>query len=147
MEQVVQYVLSGLSGGGVYALIAIGFYMMWAATSAANFTHGEVFMLGAMSAAILASLGFPLAAAMIAAVVAAACAGALIERFAVRPFNHGPSSIGWMLTTIAIGLMLGQTHEPEHVSWFDSRTAEKVGRQFLANMSRFVPESVSSRFS
>ena len=48
---------------------------------------------------------------------------------------------------IAIGLMLGRTHEPEPVSWFDSRTAEKVGRQFLANMSRFVPESVSSRFS
>lgn len=48
---------------------------------------------------------------------------------------------------IAIGLVLGQTHEPEPVSWFDSRTAEKVGRQFLANMSRFVPESVSSRFS
>ena len=106
MEQIVQYVLSGLSAGGVYALVAIGFYMMWSATRAANFTHGEIFMLGAVLTVVFSSFGIPLLAAMLAAVVASACAGAFIERFAVRPFNHGPSSIGWMLTTIAIGLMI-----------------------------------------
>jgi hypothetical protein len=47
---------------------------------------------------------------------------------------------------IAIGMMLGRAHEPEPVGWFDSRTAEKIGHQFLASMSRLVPESVSSRF-
>lgn len=48
---------------------------------------------------------------------------------------------------IAIGIMLGRAHEPEPTGWFDSRTAEKIGHQFLASMSRLVPESVSSRFS
>lgn len=47
---------------------------------------------------------------------------------------------------IAIGMMLGRANEPEPAGWFDSRTAEKFGQQFLANMSRLVPESVSSRF-
>ena len=48
---------------------------------------------------------------------------------------------------IALGLMLGRVNEPEPTSWFDSRTAEKVGHQLLSNMARFVPESVSNRFS
>lgn len=106
MEQFLQFVLSGLSQGGIYALVAIGFYMMWAATRAANFTHGDIFMLGAVTTVVLAALGLPLLVAIPVAVLLSAAAGALIERIAVRPFNHGPSSIGWMLTTIAIGLMM-----------------------------------------
>lgn len=106
MEQFLQFVLSGLSQGGIYALVAIGFYMMWAATRAANFTHGDIFMLGAVATVVLAALGLPLLVAIPVAVLLSAAAGALIERIAVRPFNHGPSSIGWMLTTIAIGLMM-----------------------------------------
>lgn len=106
MEQVLQYFLSGLSQGGVYALVAIGFYIMWAATRAANFTHGDIFMLGAVSTVVLVGLGLPLLLASLLGIALSAVTGALIERIAVRPFNHGPSSIGWMLTTIAIGLMM-----------------------------------------
>lgn len=106
MEQALQFLLTGLSQGGIYALVAIGFYMMWAATKAANFTHGDIFMLGAVSTVALAGLGVPLMLAAPAGILLSAFAGALIERVAVRPFNHGPSSIGWMLTTIAIGLMM-----------------------------------------
>lgn len=47
---------------------------------------------------------------------------------------------------VAIGLSLGHK-QPEPLGWFDTRTAEKMGHQFLAAMSRMVPESVSSRFS
>lgn len=106
MEQVLQYFLSGLSQGGVYALVAIGFYMMWSATRAANFTHGDIFMLGAVSTVAFVQLGLPLVLAAPLGIALSAVAGSLIERVAIRPFNHGPSSIGWMLTTIAIGLML-----------------------------------------
>lgn len=48
---------------------------------------------------------------------------------------------------VAIGLSLGSKHEPEPLGWFDSRTAEKMGHQFLAAMSRMVPESISNRFA
>lgn len=106
MEQINQFVLSGLSQGGVYALVAIGFYMMWSASRAANFTHGDIFMLGAVATVIISAAGVPLLVAMLLAVGLCAALGALIERTAVRPFNIGPSSIGWMLTTIAIGLMI-----------------------------------------
>jgi branched-chain amino acid transport system permease protein len=106
MEQILQFILSGLAQGGIYALVAIGFYMMWSATKAANFTHGDIFMLGAVATVILAGNGVPLPLAIPLSIILSAVAGALIERIAVRPFNLGPSSIGWMLTTIAIGLML-----------------------------------------
>jgi branched-chain amino acid transport system permease protein len=51
-------------------------------------------------------LGLPLPVAAIVAIAAAAVLGALIERILVRPFNTEPNAIGWMLTTIAVGIML-----------------------------------------
>ncbi len=48
---------------------------------------------------------------------------------------------------ILIGRSLGSSHKPEPLGWFDSRTAEKMGHQFLSAMSRYVPESISSRLS
>ena len=48
MGEILQYLLTGLSLGGIYALVALGFYIMWEATKAANFTHGDVYMFGAV---------------------------------------------------------------------------------------------------
>jgi branched-chain amino acid transport system permease protein len=79
---------------------------MFEASKAANFTHGDIYMLGAITAVTLVGLGFPLLLAAAVAMLVAAIAGALIERFLVRPFNTEPNAIGWMLTTIAIGIML-----------------------------------------
>ncbi len=106
MGEILQYLLTGFSLGGIYALVALGFYIMWAATNAANFTHGDVYMVGAVLAVVMVGLGVPLAIAAIASMAACALLGALIERFLVRPFNREPNAIGWMLTTIAIGIVL-----------------------------------------
>jgi len=106
MGEIVQYLLNGLSLGGIYALLALGFYIMWEACKAANFTHGDIYMLGAITAVVLVENGLPLIAAAVVAIAIAAAVGALIERFFVRPFNTDPHAIGWMLTTIAVGIML-----------------------------------------
>ena len=106
MGEILQYLLTGLCLGGIYALIALGFYLMWSAANAANFTHGDVYMFGAVIAVILVEMGFPLVVAGAFAIAAAAALGALIERILVRPFNQEPNAIGWMLTTIAVGIML-----------------------------------------
>ena len=92
--------------GGIYALVALGFYIMWEATKAANFTHGEVYMLGAVVTVVLVERGVPLLVAAPIAIALAAAVGALIERLLVRPFNREPNAIGWMLTTIAAGIMI-----------------------------------------
>jgi branched-chain amino acid transport system permease protein len=106
MGEILQYLLTGLSLGGIYALIALGFYLMWSATKAANFTHGDVYMFGAVLAVVLVELGIPLLVAAPIAILVAAALGALIERVLVRPFNQEPNAIGWMLTTIAVGIMI-----------------------------------------
>jgi branched-chain amino acid transport system permease protein len=106
MGELLQYLLTGLSLGGIYALVALGFYIMWEATKAANFTHGEVYMLGAVVAVVLVERGVPLLVAAPIAIALAAAVGALIERLLVRPFNREPNAIGWMLTTIAAGIMI-----------------------------------------
>jgi branched-chain amino acid transport system permease protein len=106
MGEILQYLLTGLSLGGIYALVALGFFIMWEATKAANFTHGEVYMFGAVATVVLVERGLPFLIAAPIAIAAAAVIGALIERLLVRPFNKEPNAIGWMLTTIAAGIMI-----------------------------------------
>jgi branched-chain amino acid transport system permease protein len=102
----IQYILSGLAIGGIYALVALGFHIMWSAARAVNFAHGDTLMLGAVLAVLGVDAGMPLPAACLLAVIAGGIFGVLLERFAVRPFAATATSIGWMLTTIAVGVMM-----------------------------------------
>lgn len=106
MTTAFQYVLSGLAIGGVYALVALGFHIMWSAARAVNFAHGDTLMLGAVLAILGLDAGLPLWLAAILALVGSCLFGLLLERFAVRPFTGANASIGWMLTTIAVGIMI-----------------------------------------
>jgi branched-chain amino acid transport system permease protein len=102
----IQYILSGLAIGGIYALVALGFHIMWSAAKAVNFAHGDTLMLGAVLAVVGVDAGLPLPVACLLAVIAGGAFGVLLERFAIRPFTGATTSIGWMLTTIAVGVMI-----------------------------------------
>jgi len=106
VEAIIQYLLTGLSAGSVYGLIALGFYVMWSAAKAVNFTYGDMFMLGGVLTVVFMELGLPLPLAAGLAIISAAASGAVIERTFVRPFNREANAIGWMLTTIAVGIMI-----------------------------------------
>lgn len=106
MSAFLQYVFSGLSMGAIYGLVGLGFYIMWSTCRAVNFAHGDVLMLGAVLAVFLLDQQVPLVIGVPLAITACAAYGMLIERFAVRPFNKKTTAISWMLTTIAIGIML-----------------------------------------
>jgi branched-chain amino acid transport system permease protein len=71
-----------------------------------NFAHGDTLMLGAVLAVLGVDAGMPLAVACLLAIIAGGIFGVLLERFAVRPFAATATSIGWMLTTIAVGVMI-----------------------------------------
>jgi branched-chain amino acid transport system permease protein len=102
----IQYVLSGLAIGGIYALVALGFHIMWSAAKAVNFAHGDTLMIGAVLAVMGVDAGIPLPIACCIGIVAGGVFGLLLERFAVRSFAGTPTSVGWMLTTIAVGVMV-----------------------------------------
>jgi branched-chain amino acid transport system permease protein len=106
MQAVVQYILAGLAIGGIYALVALGFHIMWSTARAVNFAHGDTLMLGAVLAIMGLDAGLPLPIAIALSLLASCIFGVLVERFAVRPFAKTATSIGWMLTTIAVGIML-----------------------------------------
>jgi branched-chain amino acid transport system permease protein len=101
MASLWQYVLAGVVVGAIYALIAAGFVLIYQVTGLINFAQGEFAMIGAMTAASLATNGMrPLEAAAIAVAVAAV-AGAVCYLLAIRPAR---ASTGVTLIFITLGL-------------------------------------------
>jgi branched-chain amino acid transport system permease protein len=100
-----QLLISGVSLGCIYALIALGFVLIYKATETVNFAQGELMMLGAFAGlAFMEVGGLPFAAAALLAVVTMAVFGALLERVAIRPILGQPQFTIVMLT-IGLGYM------------------------------------------
>lgn len=89
MAELLQFLIAGLKSGAIYALIALGFTMVYAATGAINFAQGDFYMLGGMLGVWFVGTGLPLPIAVIAAFVCVGALGALFELLAVRPISDG----------------------------------------------------------
>src|SRR5690606_15397132 len=81
--QAVQFLASGLTAGSIYALVALGFSIIYNASRVINFAQGEFVMIGGMSAVSLVALGMPMPVAILGAVGIAAIVGLALERLAV----------------------------------------------------------------
>lgn len=85
MQELIQYLFSGITTGAIYAVIAVGLSMLYASTELINFAHGEFVMVGAMALVTLwVHMGLPLPVAMAGAVMMGCILGLLFERFAIR---------------------------------------------------------------
>jgi len=102
-----QFIIAGLKSGAIYALIALGFTIVFAATGAINFAQGEFFMLGGMIGVWLTRLGLPLLAAVAGAVALTALIGALFEILAIRPIGDG-DPLRIIMVTIGGSVLLRQ---------------------------------------
>jgi len=98
--------LSGLGLGSMYGLMALGFYVTYAVSGTVNFAQGSSMMLGAVLTFTFAqTLGWPVAFAILLALVLCALYGWLVEWLAVRPFvSRGSDS--WLMATVALGIIL-----------------------------------------
>lgn len=112
LQNLAQTLILGLSIGAIYALIAVGYTMVYGVLRLINFAHGDVFMIGAMTGTIVAgTLGFvqftPLSGTVIllAAMLACGVLGFLIERLAYRPLRNQPR-INSLITAIGISMVL-----------------------------------------
>ncbi len=86
LGELLQFALAGLKNGAIYALVALGFTVVYASTQVINFAQGEFYMLGGMLGVFFFSaLGLPLPLAAIASVAATAGVGLVFELLAVRP--------------------------------------------------------------
>ncbi len=103
--EILQLLVSGLSQGCVYGLIALGFVLIYKATEMVNFAQGDLMMLGAFFAYTYAGvLDLPFVLAVIATVLTMAALGALTERLVVRPMIGEPHFSVLMLT-IGLGFI------------------------------------------
>jgi branched-chain amino acid transport system permease protein len=103
MSESVQLLFSGVSTGSIYALVALGFSIIFKSTGALNFAQGEWVMLGGMVAATLYAAKVPLLAALVIAVLVAMAFGALSERLVVRRLKR-PSPMSITIVTIALAI-------------------------------------------
>ncbi|MFH1091568.1 MAG: branched-chain amino acid ABC transporter permease [Pseudomonadota bacterium] len=100
--------LSGLTNGSIYALIGLGFTLIYRSTNVLNIAQGEFAMVGGLLAASLAGvLGLPLPAAFILAVLITGLVGSLFERAFIRPVLNQPFFIQLMITVVAIWVFHG----------------------------------------
>lgn len=103
----VTYLINGISLGSVYALIALGYTMVYGIAKMLNFAHGDVIMIGAFTTYLLCStMGFPPMAGILASVVVCTLLGVLIEKIAYKPLRKASSSLAVLITAIGVSYLL-----------------------------------------
>jgi len=101
-----QQLFNGLTLGLIYALIAVGYTMVYGVIELINFAHGEVYMLGAfLCVTCISALGLPLFPAMALAMALCAVIGVLIERIAYKPLRKAPR-LAALITAIGVSIFL-----------------------------------------
>lgn len=101
-----QQVINGLNAGSIYALVAIGYTMVYGILKLINFAHGEIMMFGAYFAFIAASyFGFPSVFVIIFSVAVTALLGFLVEFIAYRPLRNAPR-LSMLITAIGMSMFL-----------------------------------------
>ena len=106
MTHFIQTLISGLSLGSIYALIALGYTMVYGIAKMLNFAHGDVIMIGAYAGIVaVAQIGLPPLAAIILSVIFCALLGMLIEFLAYKPLRQAPP-LSVLITAIGVSYFL-----------------------------------------
>lgn len=104
--ELLQYIVAGLTIGGVYALVALGFTIIYNATGVINFAQGEFVVLGGLIFySLFVGAALPLAPALLGAVAAVALIGLLMERLAIRPARRAPV-VTLIIITVGVSVCL-----------------------------------------
>lgn len=101
------YLINGISLGSVYALIALGYTMVYGIAKMLNFAHGDVIMIGAFTTyTICSTMGLPPIVGVFVAVVVCTVLGMAIEKIAYKPLRKASSSLAVLITAIGISYLL-----------------------------------------
>src|SRR6201746_538381 len=111
MEILLQLVFSGIALGMIYAVIAFGYQLTFATSGTLNFGQGDALMLGALVGLTLVSLGVNYWLMIPLVCIFGLAQGALVERIGVRPAIRIKSEFGWIMSTIALGIIFKNVAE------------------------------------
>ena len=102
----VSYILNGISLGSVYAIIALGYTMVYGIAKMLNFAHGDIIMVGSYVAFLaINSMGLPVPVAIVLSVIVCTVLGMVIERVAYKPLRHA-SKLAVLITAIGASYFL-----------------------------------------
>ena len=105
MHQILQQLINGISLGSIYALIALGYTMIYGIIKLINFAHGDIYMVGAYLGFYAITLGIPVVPAILISMAVTSLLGIAVERFAYRPLRHAPR-ISVLITAIGVSFLL-----------------------------------------
>jgi branched-chain amino acid transport system permease protein len=105
MPEIMQFLLSGLTVGAIYALVALGFTIIYNASEVVNFAQGEFVMIGGMVTFFLFAAGVPLWVAAPLAIMAAVAVGLALHKLAIEP-ARGASVVALIIITIGASIFL-----------------------------------------
>jgi branched-chain amino acid transport system permease protein len=106
MTYFLQQMLNALQLGSIYALIALGYSMVYGILTMINFAHGDLFMVGAFFCFIAAALlKLPFIPTLLFSMLGVGLLGVAIERFAYRPLRNAPR-VSAIITALAVGILL-----------------------------------------
>ncbi|EKU71272.1 branched-chain amino acid ABC transporter permease [Selenomonas sp. F0473] len=100
-----QQLINGISLGSIYALIALGYTMIYGIIKLINFAHGDIYMVGAYLGFYAVTLGIPVVPAILISMAVTSLLGIAVERFAYRPLRHAPR-ISVLITAIGVSFLL-----------------------------------------
>jgi branched-chain amino acid transport system permease protein len=110
MDTLLQQLVNGLQSGAIYAMLGLGFSMVYGVLKLMNFAHGDVFMLGAFigwwsGSYFLGALPLPFVPTLISAMLLCALINVLVERIAYRPLRKAPR-MSMLITAMAMSMIL-----------------------------------------
>ncbi len=142
-QQVLQFLITGITNGSIYALIALGFVVIYSVTSVINFAQGEFAMLGALLAVSLIAAGLPQGLAVVAAVIGVGIFTAVLYKVGLRPARDASPltliiiTIGAALAIRGVALVVWGT-EPYQMAPFTVGSPLQVGGAVIRLQSLWV---------
>jgi branched-chain amino acid transport system permease protein len=106
---ILEQILNGLTLGSIYAIVALGYTLVFGVLNIINMTHGEIFMFGAFMGVVMTNiLNYPLWVAFLVAIIITGIMGYGLERFALRPLRgkQGVSHLAPLISTIGVSILL-----------------------------------------
>src|SRR5690554_3707528 len=108
--QLISVLIVGIAVGSVYALMALAINIVFSARRIVNFAQGDIAMLAALiGTTAISAWGLPYLLGLLAAAVSVAMLALAIERFAVRPLSTNESNITWILSIVAVAIIVANS--------------------------------------
>jgi branched-chain amino acid transport system permease protein len=143
MVYILQQALNALQLGSIYALIALGYTMVYGILTMINFAHGDLFMVGAFFCFLIAVyLKLSFVPTLLLSMLGVASLGVIIERFAYKPLRNAPR-VSAIITALGVGLFLENftlalNPYPQHIPTLITGTTWDMGGVSISSLQLII---------